>query len=153
MITGQIRTVRLSQEKPLSIRILASWNAQNLAKAFKCSSEWYSCSVVEQIFNAISFVTETTAEQIFPPIVCTWQHESSRSEYCALQALKASLDAGNDLPASCSLVGTPSSLVGLGTYNIGFISTYALKKWGKVYLNLRRALDIVVLQVWESRQH
>ena len=116
----------LSHEKLLSARIFKIWKAQNLAIAFKLSSVWYNCPAVEHIFDAISLVTETTAEQILPPVMWIWQHESCKSEYCAFHAW---LDAGCVIPVSISLVATSSSLV--GTYKIGFISTRALENVGE----------------------
>jgi len=76
-------------------------------------------------------VSDTTAEQILPPIVWTWQHESHNSEYSALKSVQALLSVGSGTPVSISMVATPSSLE--GTYNIGFISTRALKKGKKTF--------------------
>jgi hypothetical protein len=112
----------------LSARIFTVWKAQNLAIVFKFSL-WYSCPAVEQIFDAISSVSDTTAEQILPPIVWTWQHESCNSEYSAFKSVQALLSVGSGTPVSISMVATPSSLE--GTYNIGFTSTRALKKGKK----------------------
>lgn len=121
-----VRTVTLSQENLLSARVFTIWKAQNLAMIFRFSSPWCSCPAAEQIFDAMSSVIDTTAEQILPPVVWTWQHESRNAEYGAVQSVQVLLGAGSGTPVSVSSAATQSSVE--GTYSIGFTSTRALER-------------------------